>query len=277
MARVFDRTVFFAYVRKAPFGNRLTQEQIGGINRILDKWFAVHSAEDNRFLSYILATAFHETGGRMVPVREGFARTDAQARKILKDKKYARDLDGRSYYGRGLVQLTWHDNYRRMEQLTGIELVNSPDLALDPDLSIDILFEGLMLGASGRGDFTGKSLEQFFNETKDDPEGARAIVNGKDKAKLIASYHYNFLDSINAAYAPETAPEVNADDAKADGNNLATDKTVLGAIATAGAGSAATVIASIQNPYALAAFAVIAVGLVLVLTGRIELKNKAGA
>jgi len=272
-----NREVFFAYVRKSPFGNRLTPDQVKGMNLILDFWEDHYSDGDLRKLAYILATAFHETGGLMCPVREGFAKSDAQARKILANRKYAKPIDGVAYYGRGLVQLTWIENYARMGDILGIPLEDKPDLALDPEISVHILFEGMYRGTSNKGDFTGKSLEMYFNAGTDDPEGARAIINGKDKAALIAGYHYAFLDSLEAALKEEKKAEVKPEDAKPDSPGLLTDKTFIGAITTAGGGASAALIAAVQNPYALAAFAIIAIGLFLVLTGRIEIKNKAGA
>ncbi len=276
-----DRPTFFAFARKAPFGNRLTPEQVQGMNALLDQWDEVYSSLDIRFLAYILATSFHETGGRMIAVREGFGKSDAASRKIVSKYKYGKPdpETGHVYYGRGHVQLTHKENYRRMGDLVGVDLVNQPGLALDPELSVEILFEGMLLGVSGKGDFTGKSLEDYFTDKIDDPVGARRIVNGTDKAQLIASYHKAFLDSLKAAIAAAKVPnpEVKPEDAKADSPNLLTDKTVLGALTTAGGGAAAALVAAVQNPYALAAFALIAVGLFLVVTGRIEIKTRAGA
>lgn len=277
----FDRPTFFAFARKSPFGNRLTPEQVRGMDAILDHWDHWYASLDIRFLAYILATSFHETGGRMVPVREGFGKTDAASRKIVAGYKYGKPdpETGHVYYGRGHVQLTHKENYARMGDFVGADLVSNPELALDPEISLEILFEGMLLGASGKGDFTGKSLEDYFSDKVDDPVGARRIVNGTDKAQLIASYHKAFLDSLRAAMAAVKAPnpEVKPEDTKADSPSLLTDKTILGALVTSGGGAAAALVAAIQNPYALAAFAVIAVGLFLVFTGRIEIKTKAGA
>ncbi len=33
-----NRETFFAYARRAPFGGRLTQSQVQGLNKILDEW-----------------------------------------------------------------------------------------------------------------------------------------------------------------------------------------------------------------------------------------------
>lgn len=281
MPKMFDRTTFFAYVRKAPFGNRLTQEQINGMEVILDEWESKHSYRDLRWLAYILATAFHETGGRMVSVREGFAKTDAGARKIVAARKYGKpNADtGHVYYGRGLVQLTWFENYRRMGDILNLPLAEDPDIALEPEVSVAILFEGMMDGRSSRADFTNKGLEDYFNETTDDPVGARAIINGKDKQHLIAGYHQSFLDSLKAAEQAldePVAPE-KVESATPDGANLLADKTIWGTLATGAGGVAASLVGAINNPWALIAFAVVAAGVYLAVTGRIEIKRKAGA
>ena len=86
-----------------------------------------------------------------------------------------------------------------MGKIMGIPLLEKPDLALDPDISAQILVEGMILGKSRRGDFTGYSLENFFNPQRDDPFGARRIVNGLDSAHTIAGFHYKFLEAIRKA------------------------------------------------------------------------------
>nr|WP_319513377.1 glycoside hydrolase family 19 protein [uncultured Cohaesibacter sp.] len=193
-----NHKVFFNHVRLRLF-KKLTQSQVDGINRLLD--YAVEEGVPLEETAYVLATSYHETGRRMVPVREGFAKSDAAAiRAVTKlynrgriSQNYAlRDKrTGKSYFGRGDVQLTFYDNYKRLGKLLGIDLLNKPSLALDPKTSAIILFRGMREGL-----FTGKKLSFYINENKVDFKGARRVVNGTDKANLIAGYARIFLDAL---------------------------------------------------------------------------------
>jgi predicted chitinase len=100
--------------------------------------------------------------------------------------------DGRVFYGRGYVQLTWANNYAKMAALTGADLVGHPDLALDPEIAAVILLEGMKGGM-----FTGVGLTRYFNETTDDPVNARRIINGTDHAADIAAIHAGFLAGLS--------------------------------------------------------------------------------
>ena len=147
----------------------------------------------------MLATSFHETARTMMPIEEwGKGKGKSYGRKIKQSgQPYA--WPDQIYYGRGDVQLTWYENYERMGELMSLPLLEQPELALDPDISAQILVEGMILGKSNRGDFTGLSLENYFNTHRDDPFGARRIVNGLDNARTIAGYHYKFLEAIRKA------------------------------------------------------------------------------
>lgn len=78
----FDPATFFTFARRAPFGGRLTQQQIDGTRALFDAWESDGDG-DKRKLANILANVFHETGARMAPVRETFAASDAQAIRRL--------------------------------------------------------------------------------------------------------------------------------------------------------------------------------------------------
>lgn len=193
-----NRQIFFNEIRSSLFGGRLTQSQVDGINFKLDAW-EQSGLNDPRWLAYMLATVFHETDRTMQPIEEyGRGRGKPYGQKIRHDRKPYTHPD-KIYYGRGDVQLTWYENYEAMGKLLGIPLLEQPELALKPDISAQIMIEGMTRGKSNRGDFTGASLENYFSATKDDPVHARRIINGLDKANLIAGYHDKFLTAIKKA------------------------------------------------------------------------------
>lgn len=287
---------FFAYARRAPFGNRLTKSQVSGMETLLDAW-SREGTDDDRHLAYVLATVFHETGGRMVPVRETFATSDAQAIRRLDAAMAAGRLPQvrspywrAGWFGRGPVQVTHETNYRKVGQALGVDLIANPGLLLDPVVGARSVVVGMV-----RGLFVPRqTLAKHFSETTDDPEGARRIVNGTDKASLIAGYHRAFLDSIKAArvageqeagvsagvlperMAPPAEPHV------PDGADLKKDPVAVGGV-LAGAGAiggmltyAKPVLESVNSPWAFAFAALIALGVFLVLTGRVQLKRVGG-
>lgn len=304
-----NRTTFFAYVRKAPFGGSLMQSQVDGMNAILDHWETL-AIDDARFLAYPLATAFHETGAKMQPVVENlnyttaaqirktwpsrFASNAAAAPFVRQPEKLANKVyggrmgnfapgDGWKYRGRGLPQQTGREMYAKFGEEA------NPDAALDLKTSIRNMFVGMTQGI-----YTGKKLSDYFTASKDDAIGARAIINGKDKAKLIAGYYKSFLDAINAAIADYkddgrkedfVAPDVNPADAKPDDVPPAKSKslwTIIGGLGFGGGYSAldavnsgSSLLGAISNPWALLALlAVLCAGGALgwlVYTGRLQI------
>lgn len=184
---MIERVAFYNMARANPFGGSLTQSQVDGTNVLLDAWDGQSEMTDLRWLAYMLATAKHETGHTMQPIEEwGHGRGQLYGRP---DEK-----TGRTYYGRGYVQLTWKSNYARMALLTGYDLVNAPSLALEPKIAARIMFEGMK-----RGVFTGRALSNYFSDIDDDPVNARRIVNGMDKAEEIAAIHRAFLRALSIA------------------------------------------------------------------------------
>lgn len=190
-----NKAIFHNSINTSLFGGRINQTQKDGINFKLTAW-QQSGLTDIRWLAYMLATSYHETAKTMQPIEEyGKGRGKIYGKKIKYNRLPYTNPD-KIYYGRGDVQLTWYENYELMGKLLNIPLLEHPELALQPSISAKIMIEGMTRGKSGRGDFTGVSLENYFNNTKDDPHNARKIINGLDKADLIASHHIKFLDAI---------------------------------------------------------------------------------
>jgi hypothetical protein len=200
-------TAFFDAVRGPLFGGRLRPAQVEGLTRIVE--YGIKHKYSKPDLAYVLATAHHETGRRMEPVREGFASTDAGARAAVKNlhakgiirTNYALPAGPykQSYYGRGLVQITWYENYVKFAVLLKKPLDKNPDLALEWDTSLDIMFLGMRAGL-----FTKYNLDEVpdimpvpaFDNTD------RLIINGdaRKNGPMIAGYATEYLKALEKAF-----------------------------------------------------------------------------
>jgi hypothetical protein len=194
-----NESKFFDAVRTSRIlGGTISQSEVNGVSGIL-KAFAKYGDGRKKTLAYALATAFHETGGQMVPVREGFARTDWAARRIVARRKYGKTAGphGHVYYGRGHVQLTWLDNYHATGQKVGEDLVQFPDRMLDPVLSARVLIEGII---DGRWNSAKIGIKHYLpDDGRDNLKGARRTVNITDKWDIIGGYYRVFLECIEQA------------------------------------------------------------------------------
>jgi len=258
-----NRETFFAYARRAPFGGSLSQKQVDGCNILLDATEGL--PPEHR--AYILATAFHEVGRNMQPIAEiGRGR----------GRKYG--VPGRNRgqipYGRGYAQLTWDDNYERADRELGLNgaLIRNYDLALRPDIAAKIIVRGM-----SEGWFTGKKLSDYFNGSKSDPVNARRIVNGTDKAKLIAGYYEAFLGAISNAMEVAPPRDVSKRAAEPDDVPPAKSKSVW-AIGFGGVGAfVSSVVSAVSSPWGFATIAllVVAGGVAwyLVSTGRLKIER----
>jgi hypothetical protein len=74
-----NRKKFFDGIKSGPFSGALKASTVKGVTTVLDAWEA-SGLTDERWLAYMLATVLAECGANMLPVREGFNKTDAQAR-----------------------------------------------------------------------------------------------------------------------------------------------------------------------------------------------------
>jgi putative chitinase len=162
---LFNRDKFLTAFVKG-FGS-VTAKQKDGINFLLTKIEndSAWKPFDLRLISYFLATIKHETANTFQPIKEYRAKAGTKARKN-QDRYW---LSG--FYGRGYVQITWESNYH------SFGIADNPDKALEPETAYKIASVGMLKGL-----FTGHRLGAYA----DDLVGARKVINGEDKAELIA-------------------------------------------------------------------------------------------
>lgn len=173
--------IAFAFDKVRPmFGGSLSQGQVDGINGILSAFGAMGDG-NRRHLAYMLATAKWETMHSMQPVRE-----QGLGKGLPYGKK---DKTGQIPYGRGLVQLTWSENYAKADQRLGLNgaLIKNYDLALVDKIAAEIMVRGMQ-----EGWFTGKKLADYPDFTN-----MRRVINSLDQAQTIALYANTFLGALS--------------------------------------------------------------------------------
>ena len=173
----YDRTRFFDAIRSTlPPTKVLSTSQVSGFEVLLKEGESRNI--NTEWIAYVLATAWHETGSTMEPVRETFAHSDAQAIANL-NRAYGSVKTGANrywvngFFGRGYVQLTWEYNYKKMGDWLGVDLVKDPSKALDPTIASKIAYEGMI-----RGMFTGRKLSDYVDGVVNDTDAQEFAIDG---------------------------------------------------------------------------------------------------
>lgn len=162
-----------------------------------DRWECVEQ------IAYFLATVEHETARQYKPITEygqpAYFAKYAPGTKLGKDLGNTQKGDGVRYKGRGFVQLTGRANYAKLGKRLFPKdpncLVDQPDLATHFDVAYQIAVVGMF-----EGSFTGRAFKHYINP----PPGrinfieARRIINGTDKAYLIADYANSWLGKLQS-------------------------------------------------------------------------------
>jgi len=229
-----NRALFFTALRTTGLFRTLNDEQVVGIGAILDA--AEKHGLPMSHLAYVLATAKHETGGKMSPNRENLnysvealrkkfplriSRADAErlgrkpgegslsvdrqrdiANLIYGGEFGRRELgntepgDGWHFRGGGMDHCTGRRNYHAVGEALGM----TASLMTVPDLILDpkIAAEAIVTGLTS-GRYTGKRLADFLPDgpaTIAEYTGSRRCVNGLDQAAAIAGDALNFQRAV---------------------------------------------------------------------------------
>lgn len=176
---------FFDAIRPL-FGGKLTQAQVDGMQALLDAGRGLSIPH----MAHVLAEVKRETGGGMYPIKETVM--PWHKNKNPSDREVIRRLDAAwakgqlpwvkspywrgGWFGRGQIQITHEDNYRRSSAIAGVDLVAHPERALELAVSARIAVNGCASGL-----FRSHRLRDYDGEFYDH-FNAREIVNG-DKSK----------------------------------------------------------------------------------------------
>lgn len=198
---------FFAKVRAGLLGPTLSAGEVDGCNAILTAtatWPLAWVADG-------LATAYHETAHTMQPVKE--IGGPAYFRRMYDPEGNRPNVaaalgnihpgDGARFPGMGYVQATGRGNARKLTVALrahgiDVDLEADPELLLRPDVAAFALEFGMRTGL-----FTGRKLADFLPAerpaTRAEFMASRRIINGQDRADLIADYALAFQDALELA------------------------------------------------------------------------------
>lgn len=194
-----NRKIFFDKVMHSTlFNGHLDQDQVDGMDETLNVWESFDHSPEIAGLGYTFATNWWEARlppdwlPRMQPVEE-------VGKGAGRPYGIPDPVTGFAYYGRGDVQLTWADNYKRIGVLLNLPLYTQPELALDQKVSKQVLVRGMIGGV-----YTPKAgpLSRYFPPGGPfNWIGARQMVNVEDHAQDIAVLGQNFYKALQAATA----------------------------------------------------------------------------
>lgn len=196
--RTFDRIYFFNSIRNTM--GSMTQDQVDGINTILDMMEEDNYVNDIKQFAYIWATIKHEAADTYKPVVEYRSDSSAEAlygykTKLGKDLGNIQPGDGEAFKGVGYVQVTGRGNALKLEPVLGVNLTNPPAQfrlqMIEPIYSYEAASYGVTTGL-----FTGKKLNDYINDSQCDYINARRVINGTDQAQVIAEYAVHFESAI---------------------------------------------------------------------------------
>lgn len=187
-----DRAAFYDVIR--PKVN-LTTQNVEGMEKLLNYAEKYRLGMNEQRLAYVIATAWWESAQTMHPVKEAY---------WLSEEWRKENLRYYPWYGRGLVQTTWEDNYKKIAVAMGLPedtFTKNPDLLLEFEYALPALFVGME-----KGIYTGKDLNDYIDEIDESDsedlreyKNARRIVNGTDKDDEIAKLALLFEKALEEA------------------------------------------------------------------------------
>src|SRR5436305_10389940 len=202
----FDRSKFWTAYNNQ-FGHNPHPTEKGATNNLLGFIESDSALARLEWAAFLLGTMRNEVGSNMMPIKEIKA-----APNTAVWQKYQSKYWNTGFYGRGYSQLTLKGNYQQFGNLLGMDLVDNPDLVLQPAVGYKILSMGCVQGLFRRRPKSAGGarykLTDFLNGQKKDYVSARQIVNGVSGmaykwALRAADYSQKYDACLRAAQAAQ--------------------------------------------------------------------------
>lgn len=186
----------FKIMFKRPKLSQSFVDSVNGLFQVFNEYNNIDATNPN-YIAYMLGTAWLETAYTLQPIKElgsykylSYLDTGRIAARLGNTPEA--DGDGQRYAGRGYVQITGTDNYKKFSTILGIDLLTYPDKALEPVTAAKILTIGCIHGV-----FTTKKLGDYIRlGNRTEFRNARRVVNGTDRASDIAIHAEKFLECV---------------------------------------------------------------------------------
>lgn len=201
MTSLHNAPAFFAAIRHGGLLGALDQSEVDGINNMLTEFGKANWPIS--YAAYGLATAFHETAGKMQPIKEYggdayfFRMYDPFGARPQVAKRLGNTQrgDGAKFPGRGLPQTTGRTNYEKASAFLGVDCIANPDLLLDPANAARWMVHAMEVGL-----FTSRKISDDLPKTGLASPGefvlTRDVINGHDKEQEIATEAVSFQGAL---------------------------------------------------------------------------------
>lgn len=231
----FNDKNFFHKLRAGLLGPTLDDDEVAGCQGILSA--ALAAKLPISWAAYVLATAYHETQGRMCGKIESLNYSASRLQAVFGSHRitaaqarlYGRSAaqganyegiantiyggawgeknlgnilpgDGFKYIGRGAEHVTGRANYQKVDDELGLggELMARPDMLLEPGLAGKVIVSGMTGGRYRSGRNLAKYLPRS-GASQDQFAAARSIINPDNNGKLVARYAWQFEAALRAS------------------------------------------------------------------------------
>lgn len=157
--------------------------------------------------AFLLATIHTETANK------NYNPTSEVKGKVNEHKDYWKPnkITGKEYYGRGWVQLTHYENYKKVSEAFNIDFLNNPEWVLKPEYAYKILRSSILNGwletyrssNQGAAGSTPIKIYDFLQTSELDEYGvldyslARSVINANGKKPLFEFKPKCFIPTAN--------------------------------------------------------------------------------